>query len=131
MVAAWGVENRTCAIRVVAPSSAKSLRVEYRQTAADINPYVAIAASLGAGLWGIERDLPLEAETRGDSGQGGDAALPTSLSAAVALLSKNKVARQVLGKEFVDHYVRTRDWEVRQFERAVTDWEMRRYFETV
>ncbi len=131
MVAAWGVENRTCAIRVVAPSSAKALRVEYRQTAADINPYVAIAASLGAGLWGIEQARPLEAETRGDSGQGGEAALPTSLSAAVALLSKNKVARQVLGKEFVDHYVRTRDWEVRQFERAVTDWEMRRYFETV
>ncbi len=131
LVPSWGVENRTCAIRIVSPGSESAVRVEYRQTAADINPYVAIAATLGAGLWGIEKELELEAETVGDPGTEGKDALPTSLRQAVGLLAQNRAARQVLGKDFVDHYVRTRDWEARQFEIAVTDWERRRYFETV
>jgi glutamine synthetase len=131
LVASWGIENRTCAVRVVAPGDPKAVRVEYRQTAADINPYVAIAASLGAGLWGVEKQLELTPEVRGDAGSTGPNALPRSLKDAVELLSKSKLARTVLGPEFIDHYVRTRDWEVRQYERAVTDWELQRYFETV
>lgn len=131
MVASWGVENRTCGVRVVAPKDPKALRVEYRQTAADINPYVAIAACLGAGLHGIEKELELTPESQGDPGEGGPGAMPTSLKQAVSLLAKSSPAKQVLGAGFVDHYVRTRDWEVRQYERAVTDWELARYFETV
>jgi glutamine synthetase len=131
LVASWGVENRTCSVRVVAPNDPKGVRVEYRQTAADINPYVAISASLGAGLWGIEKELQLGPEVKGDAGEAGPHALPRSLKEATELLAKSKVARQVLGAAFVDHYVRTRDWEVRQYERAVTDWELQRYFETV
>ncbi len=131
LVPSWGVENRTCAIRVVSPDSETAVRVEYRQTAADINPYIAIAASLGAGLWGIEKEVELGAETLGDPGTEGHDRLPTSLREALGLLAESRVAKQVLGKDFVDHYVRTRDWEARQFEIAVTDWERRRYFETV
>jgi glutamine synthetase len=131
LVACWGVENRTCSLRIVAPNDAKAVRVEYRQTAADINPYIAIGASLAAGLHGIEKQLPLGPEVVGDAGESGPQALPRSLKEATALLGGSKLAKQLLGAEFVDHYVRTRDWEVRQYERAVTDWELQRYFETV
>lgn len=131
LVASWGIDNRTCAVRVVAPNEANALRVEYRQTAADIQPHVAIAASLAAGLWGIEQGFELGPQSVGDAGSSGPNALPRSLREAVTLLEQDVTARELLGEAFVDHYVRTRDWEVRQFERAVTDWERRRYFETV
>jgi glutamine synthetase len=131
LVAAWGLENRTCTVRVIAPNDPKAARIEYRQTAADINPYIAIATSLGAGLWGIEKKLSLPAESKGDAGEGGPMAIPRTLHEATALLAKSKVARQILGAEFVDHYVRTREWEIRQFDRAVTDWERQRYFEAI
>ncbi len=131
MVAAWGVDNRTCAVRVVSAGDSSSLRVEYRQTAADINPYLAIAACLGAGLYGIEQGLSLQPESRGDAGTDGPNKLPTSLGEATALLSKSRAAKAVLGAPFVDHYVRTRDFEVRSYEKAVTNWELERYFETV
>jgi glutamine synthetase len=131
LVASWGVENRTCAVRVVAPSDPKALRVEYRQTAADINPYIAIASCLAAGLRGIEKGLELGAETRGDAGGEGPQAIPRSLAEATQRLAKSRAAKEALGAPFVDHYVRTRDWEVRAHQRAVSDWELRRYFETV
>lgn len=126
----WGVDNRTCAIRLIDLGSPSAQRVEYRQTAADINPYVAMAACLGAGLWGIEKQLPLPPESSGDA-SGGAERLPTSLGEANQLLAKSKAARALFGPEFVDHYVRTRDFEVRCFERAVTDFELARYFEVI
>jgi glutamine synthetase len=129
--ASWGVENRTCAIRVIAPDDPKAARVEYRQTAADMNPYVAMGASIGAGLYGIEQSLKLPPETKGEAPNDGPKALPRTLAEATARLDKSKTAREALDAGFIDHYVRTRDWEVRQFQRAVTDWELRRYFETI
>ncbi len=129
--ASWGVENRTCAIRIVSPGEPGSLRVEYRQTAADINPYLAIAASVGAGLYGIEHELDPGPETRGEAPNDGPARLPRTLAQATDELSKSRAAKQVLGADFVDHYVRTRQWEVRCYDRAVTDWELARYFEAV
>lgn len=126
----WAADNRTAAIRLIDLGSDKSQRIEYRQTAADINPYVAMAACLGAGLWGIEKELPLGPESKGDA-SGGAERLPASLAEATALLGKSKAARALFGAEFVDHYVRTRDWEVRVFQRAVTDWELERYFEVI
>jgi glutamine synthetase len=131
LVASWGVENRTTAVRVVAPNDPKALRVEYRQTAADINPYIAIAAALGAGLRGIDKELELAPETKGDAGEDGPLSLPRTLADANRRLQRSKAAREVLGAAFVDHYVRTRDWEVREFQKSVSDWEVRRYFETV
>ena len=108
----------------------RSQRIEYRQTAADINPYVAMAACLGAGLWGIEKKLPLPPESKGDASAGSER-LPTTLREANGLLASSKAARELFGADFVDHYVRTRDWEVRAYERAVTDWELERYFEVI
>jgi len=129
--AAWGVENRTCAIRVIGAGDPSAIRLEYRQTAADMNPYIAMAASIGAGLYGIEKGLELPAETRGDAGEGGPDRLPRTLHEATDLLAKSRAARQILGASFVDHYVVTRRWETRAYDRAVTDWELKRYFETV
>lgn len=130
LTASWGIENRTCAVRVI-PGSAKSTRLEFRQPAADMNPYLAIAASLGAGLWGIENEIDPPPPSRGDASGKELAPLPRSLKEASTMLSKCSEARVILGDAFVDHFVRTREWEVRQFERAVTDWELRRYFEII
>lgn len=137
LTATWGVENRTTAIRLIGLGTAAA-RVEYRQTAADINPYTAMATCLGAGLYGIEHEIEPPAEVRGDAGDGtgtevdaGKRPIPRTLKEATALLAESKAAREILGAGFVDHYVRTREWEVRQFERAVTDWELKRYFEAV
>jgi glutamine synthetase len=131
LLATWGHENRNCAVRVIGARDPKAIRVEYRQTAADMNPYVAMAASLAAGLWGIEKKLELPPETKGDPGSEGPTRLPRTLAEATERLAASRVAKQILGRDFVDHYVATRRWEVRCFERAVTDWELRRYFETV
>lgn len=131
LVASWGRENRNCAVRVIGEGDPKAIRLEYRQTAADMNPYIAMAASLAAGLWGIETKAELPPETHGDPGAEGPLRLPTSLKDATRRLAASRVAKEVLGARFVEHYVASREWEVRCFERAVTDWELRRYFETV
>jgi glutamine synthetase len=131
LTASWGVENRTCAIRAI-PGGPSSTRLEYRQTAADINPYIAMAACLAAGLHGIDQKLEPPPASKGDASFRTDlAALPRTLKEATASLAKSETARAILGEGFVDHYVRTREWEVRQYERAVTDWELRRYFESI
>jgi glutamine synthetase len=132
LTASWGPENRTCAIRSI-KGSPGSTRLEYRQTAADINPYTAIATCLAAGLWGIEHAVAPPKAASGDASaaSSGFAPLPRTLKEANQLLQGSARARGLLSDGFVDHYVRTRDWEVRQYERAVTDWEMKRYFESV
>jgi len=128
----WGIDNRTVAFRVI-PGGPKSTRVEVRVSGSDINPYLALAASIGAGLWGIAQDLKLEdAPVEGSAYMVEKAVrLPRTLQEATRGLSESKLAREILGEEFVDHYVRTREWEWRQFQDAVTDWELRRYFEVI
>jgi glutamine synthetase len=130
--ASWDLENRTCSVRLINGPGASATRLELRQTAADINPYVAIAAALGAGLHGIERGLEPPARSRGDATQGPEALrFPTSLEAATRKLEQSEAARQVLPEAFIDHYVRTRDWESRQHARSVSQWELERYFEAI
>jgi len=129
-MATWGVENRTTALRVI-PGSPASTRVEYRFAAADMNPYIAIAASVAAGLHGVQHELALPAETAGNGYDAKAEPLPATLREATAALSRSKEVRELLGDAFVDHYVRTRDWECRQFESAVTKWELERYFEII
>src|SRR2546421_2073206 len=129
-MATWGVENRTTALRVI-PGSPASTRVEYRFAAADMNPYIAIAASVAAGLHGVQHELPLLPETSGNGYEAKAEPLPPTLRAATEALSRSKETRELLGEAFVDHYVRTRDWECRQFESAVTKWELERYFEII
>jgi len=134
LTASWGVENRTAAIRAI-PGGPGSTRLEYRQTAADINPYVAFAACLGAGLYGIEKELEPPPQSKGDAsssqGSAKELDLPRSLRAATERLAASEKAKEILGAPFVDHYARTRDWEVRQYERIVTEWELSRYFESI
>jgi glutamine synthetase len=131
--ATWGIENRTCALRAI-PGSPASQRVEYRVAAADINPYVAIAAALGSGLWGIENRIEPDPPIIGnayDRSHAPERALPRSLSAAADRLVASKPARELFGDIFVEHYAMSRRWEEREFQRAITDWELARYFEII
>jgi len=132
MTATWGLENRTCSVRAINQPSAQSTRLECRQTAADINPYLAIAACLGAGLYGIEQGLAAPPPREGDATEASDAPrLPSTLTEATRMLSESERARQVLPEAFIDHYVRTREWEVREHHKSVSQWELSRYFESV
>lgn len=131
--ASWGVENRTCALRVI-PGSAKSQRVEYRIAAADINPYLALAAAIGSGLWGIEHRVEPDAPVEGNAYAltfPPERALPRTLTEAAGRLRASGAARDLFGAAFVEHYAATREWEEREFRRAITDWEMARYFEII
>jgi glutamine synthetase len=130
VTATWGKENRTTAVRVIGDSP-KSMRLEYRQTASDMNAYIGMAVSLAAGLWGIENEVEPPEPCAGNGYSAEAPMLPRSLREAVTLLKESKRARQILGDEFVDHYVRTRDWEARRYERAVTNWELERYMELI
>jgi glutamine synthetase len=131
--ASWGVENRTTALRAI-PGSAKSQRVEYRISAADINPYIAMAAAIGSGLWGIENKIEPTEPTTGnayDRKQPARLQLPRTLGEAAEWLLRSKAARALFGDEFVEHYAATRDWEEREARKAITDWQMARYFEII
>lgn len=129
----WGIENRTCALRVV-PGSQASQRLEYRIAAADANPYIALAAALLSGLHGIEQGLEPSEMVVGnayDKPCDPETALPTTLWEAAQRLKACKVARDYLGDEFVEHFAATREWEEREFRKHITDWEMQRYFEII
>jgi glutamine synthetase len=131
--ATWGVENRTCALRVI-QGGAKGQRVEYRIAAADINPYLALAVAIGSGLWGIEQRIEPDAPITGNAYAHelpAERQLPRSLSEAAARLARSEAAQQLFGAPFVAHFAASREWEERQFRSAVTDWELARYFEII
>ena len=131
--ATWGIDNRTCALRVI-PGSAKSQRVEYRVAAADANPYLALAAAIGTGLWGIENEIDPEPAIRGnayDAKLPNRLNLPTTLWEATQRFKASKPARALFGDTFVDHFAASREWEEREFRKHITDWEMERYFEII
>ena len=128
----WGTENRTVALRHVPGGEANS-RLETRVPGADANPYLAIAAALAAGLYGIEHGL--EPDTPAVTGSSYEQRigreLPRNLGDAVEAMRASDLARDLFGAEFCDHFLRTRELEWRGFLRAVTDWETGRYFEQV
>lgn len=130
--ATWGVDNRTTAFRVL-PGSDKSTRVEARVPGADMNPYLAIAACLASGLYGIEKNLELkDSPVRGSCyRESTKERLPKNLGEATERLSRSQIAREILGGAFVDHFVKTREWEWQQFLSSVTQWELRRYMEII
>jgi glutamine synthetase len=131
--ATWGVENRTTALRVIC-GGANSQRVEYRIAAADINPHIALAAAIGSGLYGIEHQIEPDAAIVGnayDRKYPTKRQLPRTLTEASEWLAKSKPAAELFGTAFVEHYVASREWEEREFRRAVTDWELARYFEII
>lgn len=128
----WSVDNRTASLRVI-PGSEKSTRLETRSPGADSNPYLALAACVAAGMHGIEKGLKLkEAPLEGDAARAARIPrLPRTLEQATANLKRSTFARDFFGDAFVDHFVATREWEWRQSLDAVTDWELKRYFEIV
>ncbi|WP_019529665.1 glutamine synthetase family protein [Dasania marina] len=131
--ATWGVENRTTALRVI-PGNSKSQRVELRLGAADANPYLAIAAALGAGLYGIEHKLEPEPQVKGNAYEqihAAELALPKTLWEAAQKLKQSTAAKLLLGEPFVEHFAATREWEEREFRRHISDWELQRYFEII
>jgi glutamine synthetase len=131
--ASWGVENRTCALRVI-KGGPKSQRVEYRIGAADGNPYLVMAAALASGLYGIEKKLEPEEMVVGnayDIDFPDSLKLPTTLWDAAQRLKKSKAAHELFGSDFVNHFAATREWEEREFRKHVTDWELKRYFEII
>ena len=131
--ATWGIENRTTALRVIR-GGPSSQRVEYRIAAADLNPYLALAAAIGSGLWGIEHriepDAPIAANAY-DREHPPERRLPSTLHDAAGRLAASPTARALFGDEFVEHHAATRQWEEREFRKAITDWELSRYFEII
>ncbi len=131
--ASWGVENRTCALRVI-PGKPAAQRIEYRIAAADINPYLALAAAIGSGIWGIENQVEPTVPTVGNAYEARfrkPQQLPRTLGAAAERLRGSKAARDLFGDAFVDHFAYTREWEEQQQLAAVTDWQLGRYFEII
>jgi glutamine synthetase len=131
--ATWGIENRTTALRVI-KGGPHSQRVEYRIAAADINPYLALAAAIGSGLWGIENRIEPDAPIVGnayDREHAKKRRLPATLWEASERLLASKAARSLFGSEFVEHHAATRQWEEREFRKAITNWELARYFEII
>jgi glutamine synthetase len=123
----WGVDNRTCALRLV--GHGHSLRVENRTPGGDVNPYLAVAAMIAAGLHGIDQELPLEPAFAGNAYADSGPKVPHTLRDALELWEKSDLARQALGADVVDHYANYARVELAAFDAAVTDWELRRCFE--
>jgi glutamine synthetase len=123
----WGLDNRTCALRVV--GHGPSLRVENRVPGGDVNPYLAVAALIAAGLHGIENELPLSSPFVGNAYQSSGSRVPTTLRDAAELFAGSKVAEAAFGTEVVEHYSNAARVELAAFDAAVTDWERRRGFE--
>ncbi|QNL50637.1 glutamine synthetase [Olivibacter sp. SDN3] len=128
----WGMDNRTVALRVLVGSE-KSSRLETRVVGSDTNPYLAIAACLAAGLYGIKKGLHLEQPATLGNGYTdySNGIMPGNLLEATAQMRQSTVAKELFGETFVDHFCRTREWEWQQFAKAVTDWELKRYFEII
>jgi glutamine synthetase len=124
---AWGKDNRTCSMRVV--GHGQGLRVENRLPGADVNPYLALAAMIAAGLHGIDNQLPLEPAFEGNAYESDKPKVPHTMYAARDLFAESAVAREAFGQEVVDHYLNRARIELDAYEAAVTDWEKFRGFE--
>ncbi len=127
--AIWSIDNRTAGFRLCGESS-KAIRIECRIGGADLNPYLAFAALLAAGIAGIEEKIPLEGGFVGDAYEGEQLReIPKTLRAAVESMRQSKMLRTALGDEVIDHYMRTAEWEQSEHDREVTDYEVMRGFE--
>lgn len=126
----WGIDNRTTALRVLTTGK-KSTRIEHRVAGSDTNSYLAMAAALASGLYGIKKGLKLEIPaTKGNGYEDySNGSLPKNLWESSQKMKQSKIAKELLGADFVDHFIKTREWEWREFSKEVTDWETKRYFE--
>jgi glutamine synthetase len=136
----WGMDNRTCAVRVI-NNGQRAIRIENRVPGADANFYLVFTAMLASGLYGIERQLELPARLAGNAydpatvarsiAEGQIQPLARNLTDATHLFEGSEVAKEFLGRDFVEHFVATRKWEVKEYEKAVTNWDRRRYLELI
>lgn len=128
----WAVDNRTTALRAL-PGGEKSARLETRVVGSDSNPYLAIAACLASGLYGVRKKLKLHAPATIGNGYANktNGVLPANLWQATQAMKNSDLAKELFGETFVAHFAATREWEWRQFSKVVTDWELRRYLEII
>jgi len=128
----WGIDNRTVALRVLAGGN-KSCRLETRVIGSDVNPYLAMAGCLASGLYGIKNKLKLNQPATIGNGykESANGVLPSTLIEATNQMKGSKLAKELFGSAFVEHFTQTREWEWRQHLKAVTDWEYKRYFEII
>jgi glutamine synthetase len=124
---AWGRDNRTCSLRVV--GHGEGLRVENRLPGADVNPYLALAALIAAGLHGIDNELQLEPAFEGNAYESDKPRVPHNIYDARDLFAGSEIAREAFGQDVVEHYLNRARIEIDAFEAAVTDWEKFRGFE--
>lgn len=128
----WGIDNRTASIRAI-PGSQSSTRIEMRVPGADTNAYLAMAASLAAGLYGIKNELPLDTKAITGNAYLSNSGnrLPESLEKATKKMADSEIANELFGEAFVNHFTRTREWECRQVDPNDEYWELKRYFEII
>jgi glutamine synthetase len=124
----WSVDNRTAGFRLCGAGS-KAVRVECRVGGSDLNPYLAMAAQIAAGIKGIEDALELDAPTVGDAYAGNTGKIPETLRDAMGTLKTSAMLRAAMGDDVIDHYSRAAEWEIEEFDQVVTDWEIARGFE--
>ena len=126
---AWGNDNRTCGFRVVGHGKAR--RVETRIPGGDVNPYLAFAALIASGLHGLEQELEAPPPLEGNAYESDAERFPSTLRDAIAALETGTMARAAFGDQVVDHYLNYARTEQGLFDRFVTDWERKRYFERI
>lgn len=128
----WAVDNRTTALRAL-PGGEKSARLETRVVGSDSNPYLAIAACLASGLYGVRQKLTLDTPATIGNGYANttNGVLPSNLWQATQAMKSSDIAKELFGETFVAHFAATREWEWRQFSKVVTDWELKRYLEII
>ena len=136
----WGMDNRTCSVRIINVNR-HAIRIENRVPGADANFYLVFAATLASGLYGIEHELELPQRLDGNAYDAQTVAraleaghirqLARNLTAATDLLEQSELAREYFGSDFVEHYIATRRWEVSEYEKAVTNWDRKRYLELI
>ena len=136
----WGMDNRTCAVRVI-NNGRRAIRAENRVPGADANFYLVFSAMLASGLYGIEQKLELPPRLSGNAydrqtlaqakERGSVQPLARNLTLAADLFEKSDLAREYFGADFVEHFAATRRWEVSEYEKAVTNWDRRRYLELI
>lgn len=128
----WGIDNRTTALRAL-PGSSSATRLETRVVGSDSNPYLAMAACIASGLYGIKNKMKLKTAATAGNGYADikNGVLPKNLWEASQAMKTSAVAKELFGDIFVDHFVATREWEWRQYMKVVTDWELKRYLEII
>jgi glutamine synthetase len=126
----WAIDNRTVALRAL-PGGAGSTRLETRVVGSDSNPYLAMAACLASGLYGVRQGLKLTTPATKGNGYADKrhGVLPRNLWEATQAMRQSPLAGELFGEVFTEHFIRTREWEWRQFGQVVTDWELKRYLE--